>query len=287
MNNKADAIFIADLHLRLDTPVCRTDNFEQTQWGKLDFISNLQKKNNCPVICSGDLLHVWKASPELLSKIIEHLPKDFFTVIGNHDLPSHNLELLYKSGVYTLSVGDHLNILKGTHWNQEPDPNCFFEIKNKKILVWHTMTWKDVLPYYGCTSITAKAILKRFPEYSTIITGDNHQTFVEEYKGRILVNPGSITRQSAKQIDHKPCVFLWYAETNTVEQVFLPIEEGVISREHIEIEEKRNERIDAFISGLNINWEHGVSFKANLLKFYEKNKVEKDIKELVQKFIEE
>jgi predicted phosphodiesterase len=284
---KPDIIFFADAHLRLDIPVCRTDDFENSEWKKLDFISDLQKKYDCPIYCSGDLLHAWRASPELLSKIIEHLPNNLYVVMGNHDLPSHNLELLYKSGVYTLAVGNHLTMLDGVHWNQEPDIKYAIDIKSRKILIWHILTYKDELPWAGCkSSQSAKSILKKYPQYDLILTGDNHRTFVEEYKGRILVNPGSLMRMTAAQIEHKPCVFLWYAETNTVEQVFIPIEDNVISREHIEIVEKRNNRIDAFVSSLNTGWDSDVSFTRNLEKFYEENKVKKEVKELINKFIE-
>ena len=62
------------------------------------------------------------------------------------------------------------------------------------------------------------------------------------------MNPGSIYRMEASQENHKPRVYLWYAETNTVEPVYIPIESGVISREHLETKEERDIRINAFIS---------------------------------------
>ena len=101
---KADGILCGDLHLTEDTPICRTDNFQEAQWRKLTFIKQLQEEHDCPVLCAGDLLDFWKPSPFLLSKIIEHLPKQFYTVLGNHDLPQHSLELLEKSGIYTLQM---------------------------------------------------------------------------------------------------------------------------------------------------------------------------------------
>jgi DNA repair exonuclease SbcCD nuclease subunit len=277
---KVDFILTADWHLREDTPICRTDNFWQTQWKKVDFIAELAEKYKCPVLHSGDLFHHWKPSPYLLSMCVEHLPKTFWTVYGNHDLPQHNLQLAYKSGIYVLEKANRIKVLKGTHWEQEP-----LEASFGKILVWHIMTYKNELPYPGCEELPGRALLKKYPQYDLIVTGDNHQTFVEEFRGRLLVNPGSIMRQQASQLNFQPSVFLYNLKDNKVQQVFIPIED-VISREHIEIQEKRNNRIDAFISGLNTDFENDISFQKNLEKFIRKNKIKKEVNSLIYKALE-
>ena len=64
--------------------------------------SDLQQKYDCPVYHAGDLFDYWKPSPALLAKTMEHLPKDFYTAYGNHDLPQHNIELAYKKIVNNL-----------------------------------------------------------------------------------------------------------------------------------------------------------------------------------------
>ena len=110
--------------------------------------------------------------------------------------------------------------------------------------------------------------------------------FVEEYEGRLLVNPGSMMRITAKQIDHKPRVYLWYADTNTVTPVYLPIEEGVISREHIDKVQDRDERIHAFISKLNEDWKAEMSFEENLKAFFNVNKVPGTIQNIIHKAME-
>ena len=283
---KADAILLADVHLRETVPVCRTDNYEEAQWHKLGFIKGLQMKHGCPVLCGGDLFHHWKPSPELISKTIDFLPKQFYTVYGQHDLPQHSLELAYKSGVWTLAKANALTVLHKFHWGMTPDKKSSGLMINQNVAVWHHFAYRGKLPWPGYEGPTAKAILKKYPQFDLILTGDNHQTFVQEYKGRLLVNPGSIFRQTADQINHKPCVFLWYAKTNTVEQVFIPIAEDVISREHLEKQEERNERIDSFISSLNTNWESSLSFERNLKRFYGKNKVQERVKQIITESLE-
>ncbi len=282
---KADAILTGDFHLLENNPVCRLDDLTETQWGKLDFISDLQKKHDCPVIHSGDLYDYWKPSPMLLSKTIEHLPNKFWTIYGNHDLPQHNLDLSYKCGLYTLEkAGKIQGISCMGGWGLSPKFWKGYEIpefKNRTFFVWHVMTYQGELPYPGCEDTDAKKLLKKYPQYDLIVTGHNHKPFVETYEGRLLVNPGSIFRLSADQIDHKPRVYLWYAETNTVTPVYIPIEKNVISREHLEIKKERDERIDAFISTLNTNWKARTSFEDNIEIFKKKNKVRESVMKII------
>jgi len=288
-NKKVSAILTGDWHLREDQPVCRTDNHETAQWNKVDFINDLQKKYNCPILHSGDLFNHWKPSPYLLSKTIKHLPDQFWTIYGNHDQPQHNMELVYKSGINTLLTAGKLKLIHTCHWGEEPKETSvlFPGVENdRNVLVWHVMTYQAKTPWPGCVDPMAGKLLRKYPEYSLILTGHNHKAFVEEYEGRLLVNPGSLTRHKADQINHKPRVYLWYAETNTVEPVYLPIEPDVISREHIEVIETRNNRIDAFISQLDSEWEAAVSFEENLKRFFSHNDVRKSIKDIVMNAIE-
>jgi putative phosphoesterase len=273
--------------------VCRSDEFVEAQWNKVNQVAELQKQFGCCVIHAGDLFDYWKPSPNLLSETIEHLPKKFYTVFGNHDLPQHNLELAYKSGVWTLKMAEVLEILSGYHWGQGPEMYPLEEaeeisINGVPIAVTHQMTYKTKLPYPGCTDSPARALLKRLSKrYRLIVTGHNHQTFTESLDGALLVNPGSLTRQTADQADHKPCVFLYYAKTNTVEPFYLKCEKGVVNRTHIEEEEQRNERICAFVSQLKKGeWDHSLSFEKNIEAYMNKNKIEKPIQDIVYKSID-
>jgi len=100
-----------------------------------------------------------------------------------------------------------------------------------------------------------------------------------------LVNPGSLSRQRASET-HLPRVYLYNAESNTVEPVYIPIEDNVISREHLVKEEQRNDRIDSFVSQLSENWKASLSFEDNLQKFEKKNKVRQSVMSIVYKSTE-
>lgn len=280
---QADAILSGDWHLQETVPIARKDDFYEKQFSKLTFIYSLQKHHDCPILLSGDLFDYWKPTPMLLSKTMEHLPKDIYTIYGNHDLPQHNLDLAYKCGIRVLERAGKLKVLEGTHWNQKPESNLV--INSQKILIWHTMTYQGKKPWPDCTDPKGATLLRKYPKYDLILTGHNHKPFVEKHEGRLLVNPGSIFRLSSDQINHNPRVYLWYADTNTVEAVFLPIEKNVISRKHIEIKEKRDERIDAFVTGLNTDWKAKMSFEENIERFRKKNKIKKSIMSIIYEAI--
>jgi putative phosphoesterase len=283
----ADLIITSDWHLRDTTPICRVDDFETTQWRKVDFISRLQRRLKCPVIHAGDLFEKWKPSPYLLAKTIEHLPKDFYTIYGNHDLPQHNIELKNRCGVYVLEKANVLTVIDGRHWNVDYNENQWFEIEGRKIHMAHIMTYQGKTPYPGCTDTPASGLLRKYKDFDLIITGHNHMQFVEKHNGRLLLNPGSLTRQSSNERGWKPCVWVWCAKDNSLEQVFLPVESDAVQvPERIAEKEQREERIDAFISRLNTEWGEEMDFEANIRKAIAVNDVPKSIQDIIYKAVE-
>ena len=132
---------------------------------------------------------------------------------------------------------------------------------------------------------SALKLLKKLPMFDLIVTGHNHQSFTVEYEERLLVNPGSLLRMSADQIDHRPRVYLWYARTNTIAEMFPDIEKEVVSREHIIRSQERDERIETFVAQLKKDVEIGFSFEKNLETFLRKNKVSQKIQNIIQEVI--
>jgi DNA repair exonuclease SbcCD nuclease subunit len=290
------AIFCSDIHLRETQPTCRTDDFWSAQWKIIDWLAELQRKYNCPVIHAGDLFHetkanrqsFWKPSPYLISMAMEHLPDHFVTIYGQHDLPDHNFELRDRSGIYVLEKAGKIQVMQTCHWDQTPkEPSWqgeFAEGIERKVLVWHNFTYVGQEPWPGCTSPKAHSLLRKYKQFDLIVTGDNHQSFVTKgVDGNLLVNPGSLTRQNAEQINFKPKVYLWFAEDNSVEAIEVPIAKNVITREHIEKVEERDKRIDAFISRMDSEWELTADFDENLERFFQLNRVRKQVKEIIYK----
>ena len=288
-NKNVTAILSSDWHLREDTPTCFTGDFQKEQWDAVDCINSLQHLYNCPVVHAGDLFHVWKSSPWLLRETMRHIPKMFGTIYGQHDLPSHNLQLADKCGINVLEEAGKLTVLKGCHWGQEPDGyNCFpysEGVGRRGVLIWHHLTYLTK-PFPGAEGGMAEGILRKYPMYDLIVTGDCHQSFTTEYQDRRLVNPGNLTRQVADQADFQPRVALWFAEDNSIEWVNLPIQKDVISREHLAVKEERDARIDAFVSSLDGDYKTEMSFEDNLRNFFEVNQVRDSVKQIIYKAIE-
>ena len=304
---QVDAIICSDLHLTEQTPVCRTDDYIQAQRHKLEFIKILQYKYQCPVLCAGDIFDHWKPSPWLISFALKYLPDELIAIPGQHDLPQHNLDLIEKSGFNALIESGRIEYLCNenaiclnksigdiylTPFGQEIEEVCGTEIytesgykKLNNILMLHQLTWQKE-PWPGAPPEgNARKLLKENPDFDLIITGDNHQAFTEEYKGRLLVNPGSIMRSTAKQIDFQPRVYLWNAESNTVQIEYLPIQKDAVTRLHLDIKEERTNRLDSFIELIQkIHPEmkgHSVSFEENIKQVLKSTKIAQNVKDKV------
>ena len=283
---EATAILTSDWHLREDPPTCFTGDWHQEQWKAVERVRELQAKHNCPVIHAGDLFHHWKPSPGLISQALYFLPKKFYTIYGQHDLPQHSWELRSKTGLHTLEVAGALTVLKECHYGKMPvKGSLFFPGSEVTILVWHHLTYINP-PFPGAKEGMAEGLLRKYPQFSLIVTGDNHQSFQTEYKDRHLVNPGSLTRQKADQIDFEPKVYLWYIEEGIISSVPIPYSEGTISREHLDVKKKRDNRIDSFITRIDDDWEVEMSFETNLKTYYSTNPTRESVKEIVYKATE-
>lgn len=283
---KADLILCADIHIMENTPICRTDDFLQAQWDKLDFISDLQSKHDCPVACAGDFFNHWKPSPFLLTETIKHIPNNFCTIYGDHDIPSRNFNLIHKSGLRTLEKAGAVTIVQGGHGIDKHLDTLAIEepsvvIKGRKILLWHLLVWKEELPFPGCTTGNAAALLKKYPDFDCIVTGDNHKPFTQKYEKRLLVNTGSMLRMRADQIDYRPAAWLYYAKTNTVVKAYFPIKKGVVSREHLEDTQRHNDRIDAFVGAFQSIKRPELDFEKNVHSFVANNKVPLVIRDIL------
>lgn len=282
--NKVIAILCSDLHLRDTSPVSRNDDYIEAQKKKLLFIKDLQKDNKCPVLCAGDVFDKWKSSPFLESFAIKYLPELFTTVPGNHDLPYHSINMIDSSslgilqhfGVKVLFNGNYLsstqNFIYGFAYGElisQPEKSSI-----PRIAIIHKMIHKDRKIHTSIESTKAKNLLRNF-DYDLILSGDNHQTFEVEYEGKVLINPGSMMRMDADQIDHKPCVYLLY-EDFSYEKIFLPIEEDVFDTCVLENKKEKESMIKSFVEKINNNYEISIDFRRNLESSIIKNKINKN-----------
>src|SRR6056297_1107627 len=292
---KADAILTADIHLSDATPVSRTDDYQEAQRKKLAFLCELQAKHDCPVLDAGDIFNHWKASPWLLSQAYQWLPDNMITIPGNHDLPEHSMKQYSKSSLFFLDTIERITALNGftpvgelfivglpyNHYKKDMDLDTSYPA-GRYILIIHEMVWpRNNPPWPGAEGYSAQQVLKDNPEFNLILCGHNHTAFTEEYQGRLLVNPGSMMRISADKANYKPRCYLYYADTNTVEPMYYPIESDVHDTSHLDQVKDRDKRLSAYIERMNMEWEAGLNFQGNLEAFFQKNKTPAKVKELI------
>lgn len=304
-NRPANAILTADLHLTSKIPISRIDDYFQAQANKLRFLWELSmENNNCPILCAGDVFDHWKASPWLCSWAYRHLPKNMIAIPGNHDLPMHSMEEYDKSALFLLEIVGGLTVLKNESilipgdieivglsfggYESSMIGSYFGKDAHRKILLIHEMVWPgSKKPVWAPNSYTVKDIFfEAEGEVDLIVSGDNHQAFTAEMDGCLLVNPGSMLRRTADQADFTPVCYLYFADDNTVESVFYPIEKGVHNIDHLTEKKDRDARITAYIERINDNWEGGLSFQQNLRAFFEQNEIPRKVRELIWQYLE-
>jgi hypothetical protein len=300
-SKRADAILCADLHIRPDIPVCRIDNFFAAMEKKIDFILALSKQHDCPILVAGDLGHkpLNNGWPTWLLEwtIRKFEGHDIIVIPGQHDLPNHRIDLIDQSGAGVLHAAGAIDLFCKhetlIHKSQKFLMSTFpygidicqylYHKEYPHIAMAHMMVIENKPLWPGQEAPNGHQLLKQFKKYNLTLTGDNHQSFTAEYEGRVLVNPGSMMRTTADQINHRPRVYLWYAETNEVEPVYLPIENGekVISRIHIDVAKERSDRMNAFVTRVKNDVEIELSYETNMTNYFEKYRTQPRVKEKV------
>jgi len=278
-----DALLSADWHLRADTPTSRTDDFTAAMWRKVQFINDLAKEHDIPILIAGDLGHRPQWPNWLIEKFMSIISDiEIIAIAGQHDLPGHNLEaipqsgfgVLFRSGYIKLANQSSLGIAQFSYGQE-------IKKSNYNIAMTHQMVIEDKPYWPGQVASSAKSLLKKFPDYKLILSGDNHQPFVVKYEGRLLVNPGSMMRSTADQIDHQPRVYLWEAKSNSVVPIYLPIDKDVIDRSHIDTKKEKDARIEAYTTRLSERYEVGLSYEENLKAYFEENRTRQPIKDRI------
>lgn len=283
-----DMIITSDWHLmeKERNPPCRLDSHWEAQWDKVDQIKTIQMQNDCDIFNAGDIFEHYKASPFLINQCIERFPHKMRCLIGNHDSPERNAALIEKSAWDTLFRSDIINgFATQGDWGTPLNKIGPIGYKNRRIVLFHDLIWKNNIPFPGCEAPRVKKIFRMFKNADLIISGHNHETFYAQNKNQILINPGSLTRHKADQINHKPCIFLYNAKNNSFKIHYLEIKKDVISREHLEIKNRKDNEEQKFLMKLKKGWKIDLSFEKNIEIAIIKNKVPKSLQTIIFKWL--
>ncbi len=240
------AILASDLHLRHTPPICRTKepDWYAAQQRPLEEIRNLRLVYDCPVVWAGDIFHKWNPPNELVNFALEWV--DGYGVPGQHDLPHHNAEDMYKSAFWTLCMAGRITYLppgklcqwrpewymRGFQWGTPLQPFGPRPPQTKLLAVVHRFCWipEKGYPEAAATDLAA-AHGKALEGYSTAVFGDNHKGFLTTFgKGTAnMLNCGSVMRTTSAQENYAPHVGLLY-ESGRITQHFLDTSKDVFER---------------------------------------------------------
>jgi len=261
----------------------------KTQLDALRFILQTARDKKCPLILNGDIFHRAVSSIDLVNLVLavflEYKDVKVIAIPGNHDLPYHTLENIDRSAYGIL---EKAGVLK-------PHPDAFpfgcdnaESVAGHELIVIHRLVLeKDPGFYMGSDCMSAHKVLETYPDAKWILTGDNHESFIVKSGGGTLLNPGSMLRQTAAQIDKVPCIYFVDTEKDTVEKIFVPDPPEMVVNDYLLEEKKRDGRIQAFVSQMKTGSGLGLSFEDNLELYYQ-NAIEdgveipKDVVMLVQ-----
>ena len=287
---------ISDPHIRSVNPVNRIDNYQEAIFEKFNFILDYCDENKIEcLVCSGDLFDTPRSSLSLVKAVVDSLKArkvKFLSVWGQHDVFYHQ-KTLENTPIGILESADVLTVLNdkpfkiqdthiyGASWESEI-PKIQDKTKTN-ILAIHKMVineklWKDQTEF-----VTAGSLLKN-NDFDLIISGDNHQKFTQIYKGKKLVNCGSMMRNSVAQKDHQPAFFVYDTETKKTKEVLIPIKpfDEVSLVAEFEDDKEANKKLEEYKKALSNDVDSsGLEFEKNLTAFMKLIEVNENIMNIV------
>ena len=225
---------VGDIHLTDIKPRNRKDDFNQALYDKLAYVF----KTNEVILCLGDLFDKGKVSENIIYETLTFLlekekeGKQFYTLVGNHDLYKYNLDYTKDSsiGLIDLIYYHVLNrrlILEGSlvidnqkitaipFLLEKPDLSIYQD--SNEILLGHyyyDQKFEKDLSYHYEDLVDTKA--------KALFLGHDHKTYPEILiEGTRLLRCGALCRRTHPEA--KRTVYYYQLETTT----------GAISLEHI------------------------------------------------------
>lgn len=285
-------VFMTDLHGRANNPISRTDNFPEAILKKCDWVVNYANQIDAVILCGGDWLQRPDTSPNFiaaLAKILMKAKRGVYSVLGNHDMYSYNIESFTRTPLYLLFACNIIKLLsdKDTLFCDEDtdihvtgvsshpmldkngnvkdylapdDLEINADKKNFYIHIVHGFLadkqWPQSVPH----TLIEDTVLKNHAD--VVLTGHEHTGYniiEKEWEGHKIIycNPGSLARVTAGVGDMRDDVRVALIDTNNKAQpvslISVPVRkaEDVIDRERLKEEKQRANSIEAFATRLS------------------------------------
>lgn len=270
-----------DWHLRETNPKYRIDDFKQALKNKLTFIQIMYQDHDCQLLLQpGDFFdYADRVSYSMLAEWLTYFKNwpQILTIFGQHDLKNHSLENknIPASVFETTDIYQILPYFGMKHsFDDVTVYGCSFgeQIiypKNKdhfNVLVIHKMIIQSKKLWDGQTEYSiAKTLLKKYG-YNLIVSGDNHQQFVETYEDKTLINAGSLMRTAKNQQEHQPAIYIFDTDELTYERIPIPCEsfDTVFNIHQIEKEKHIKQELTDLVAAFKDRFSASLDFMKNL-----------------------
>jgi len=305
MKPKVIAILTSDYHLSHKPPIWRSNepDWYEAMLRPLGEIQELSEEYDCPVLCAGDIFDKWNSPAELINFAMKHLPRQLYAIPGQHDLPNHNLQELYRSSFASLTLSGSIDFAKMFGINNMI-VQCFYfgqkigitESSSKGTLdvaLVHDYVWMGKHKYpnapeekeipNGRKKPNKYMINGKYYGYDVIVYGDNHKSFLTHIGKTTIFNCGTLMRRKSDEVDYKPQVGLLYSD-GSVEPHYLDISKD----KHLtadEVKEAKLEEVDMeiFAEELRKLGSSALDFADAIQQFWTKNKTPKKVKDIILK----
>ena len=262
-------VLVSDVHITSKQPKARLDNYTETQYNKIKFMLEWSAQHNVDaILLAGDVFDTVFVNHETIKTYIElfNTYRDpsclVAAVYGQHDLRYHSLNKINDTPLSVLLAGingirltsDPVIVdnvaLYGLSWGEKfPTP---VDNNHYNILVAHITVINEEKLFPGQNDFYSAKRLLYNTAFDMIVTGDNHQRFIVNYKNKYLFNNGSVMRMERRQADFKPSFTYVEIEDKKLvnyELIYFPIQDNVF-KEETKIVNERESEVEKFLSSM-------------------------------------
>lgn len=247
-------IQFADLHCTESRPIARLDDdWTETQRQAVRFIVDQAILRKCPVVGVGDIFDKPRAGTAVVVMLVQEFNRlkehglQFYLIAGNHDEKGATSATIHETSVgLLLEVFEKIPQIDGVQ-----DAQHFGDDNPTGAPVWftHQLIFKDAASKPPLAKgLTAQELLDANPSAQWIFTGDFHHHFSHiGPDGRRVVNTGNVIAHNASMIEvDANCAYI-DLDAEVVEWIKIPDDPAMLTREHLDKVEERENRLEAFL----------------------------------------
>ncbi len=280
-------IYSADWHLAFKKPRIRTDDYSITQYEKAKWICQLANKKEACLVIAGDIFDKPSCPIPWLHAYISlfnTVKRKVFVIYGQHDIHFHNPDLSRTPLGVLLASGSVRNA-------DEIYDVCNFgeniPLKSRSThLCIHAPITKYAPPFFMEDAVSASEFLEKHTEWKYIVSGDYHEQHVTELDGRILFNPGPITRPSKDKINFIPAV-IFHDTRRDWEWIKIPCKKDVFNLDMMDKDDRTDykQKFREFAGSID-SGSVKQNFHENLKLVINKSGVKEEALEIIDKVME-